>query len=66
MKPHSTLLAEFYANLEEIGKIADELQATADETREFLDKHQADRENHEFGWSRPEARIQPFTVVSDD
>jgi len=61
MTPHPTLLAEFYANIEEISKIADELQATADDTRDFLARVEAARKKHDGEWSRPEARIQPYT-----
>jgi hypothetical protein len=60
MSPHPKLLAEFYANIEEIGRIADELQASADETRDFLARVEAAREKHDGAWSRPEARIQPY------
>jgi len=53
MSAHPTLLAEFYANIEEIGKIADDFQAIADDTREFLKRH---REDYTRPLSRPEAR----------
>jgi hypothetical protein len=61
VNPHPKLLAEFYANIEKIGRIADELQASADETRDFLARVEAAREKHDGEWSRPEARIQPYS-----
>jgi len=62
VKPGSKLLAEFFANIEELGRIADDIQATADDTREFLKRH-GEMKDHPIPLSRPEARIQPFTVV---
>lgn len=56
MKPGSKLLAEFCANIEELGRIADDIQAAADDTREFLRRHR-EMKDHPIPLSRPEARV---------
>ena len=61
MTLHDKLMAQLYANIKEIGRIADQIQVEADATRDFLRRQKELQEKHE--WTRPEARVHQLTMV---